>query len=83
MVHAGVRDPHALHPDPELGREVLERELLGARAVAHDQRRRRQANASPGLEVRADAVAADVRRARSRGRRTTAAAVAVSIRRSA
>ena len=82
VVHAGVGDPQAAHPDAEVGGEVLERELLGARAVADHQRVAERERVA-GLEVGADAVAADVRRGASRARRTTAAAVAVSIRRSA
>ena len=50
----------------------LSAELLGARAVADDQRVAERERVA-GLEVRADAVAADVRRRRSRARRTTAA----------
>ena len=40
VVHRGVGDPHATHPDAEVGGEVLERQLLGARTEARRPARR-------------------------------------------
>ena len=54
-------DPQPADPDAEVGGEVLEAELLGARAVADDERVTERERVA-GLEVGADAVAADVRR---------------------
>ena len=61
VVHPRVGDPDAAHAHAEVGGEVLQRELLGARAVADDQLTAPGERVA-GLEVRADAVAADVRR---------------------
>ena len=61
VVHRRVGDAHAAHPDAEVRGEVLEGQLLGARAVARDERVAPGEDVA-GLEMGADAVASDVRR---------------------
>ena len=60
VVHPGVGDPQPAHPHAELGGEVLEAELLGARSVTDDQGAA-EGERVAGLEVGADAVATDER----------------------
>ena len=64
----------------EVRGEVLEPELLGARAVA-DEERVAEREGVAGLEVRADAVLADVGRGEAVVRGTSPRAEPVSIRR--
>ena len=61
MVHPRVGDPDAAHAHAEVDGQVLERELLGARAVS-DHQGVAEGERVAGLEVRAHAIAADVRR---------------------
>ena len=79
VVHPGVGDPQPADPDAQVGGEVLQRELLGARAVADDQVAAERERVA-GLEVGTDAVAADVRRGPA-ALGEPRAAVGVSIRR--